>query len=61
MKNKKWQDLTPKQKNKIAKNYGFGGANPYRTFDNWIKQGSDKVKLIDLMVNDFFKTKIDID
>jgi len=61
MKNKKWQDLTPPQKTQIANYFGWEVKNGYRTFDNWAKTSPKRERLLDLMVEDFFKTKIDLD
>ena len=55
----KWEDLKPPQKKKIAQHYGWTKKNGYRTLDNWAK--TEKSKLVELMVNDFFKTKLNLD
>jgi len=60
MEKKRWQDLKPPQKNKIAKFFGWEAKNGYRTFDNWAKNRK-REKLLNLMVEFFFKSKLDLD
>ena len=57
----RWQDLKPHQKTKIANYFGWEAKNGYRTFDNWAKTNSKRERLLNLMVDDFFKTKIALD
>jgi len=58
---KKWQDLTPPQKTQIANYFGWEVKNGYRTFDNWAKTSPKRERLLNLMVEDFFKTKLNLD
>jgi len=58
--NIKYGDLSPTQKNKMARAYGYTGKNPYRTLDSWVKAKDEgKIKLIGLMVKDFFHEILD--
>jgi len=56
----KWKDLIPSQKKQIANFFGWEAKNGYRTLDNWAKNPK-REKLLNLMVKDFFKSKLDLD
>ena len=61
-KNIQYGDLSPTQKNKMARSYGYTGKNPYRTLDSWVNENNEgKIKLINLMVKDFFHEPIILD
>jgi len=50
-----YKQLTPSQKNEMARHFGYTGKEPYRTFDRWVKdRNKGKIKLLDLMTKSYF-------